>query len=411
MAKILISSLGMGKKEDGGNYQKATYEIDEKTYETSFIADALYQHFNIDKLFLVGTKKSIWDEAYSVFGGEDTEYQLELYEAKEEGGIDLEKLSDFEKILPNGSKNFIIDYGLNDGELWNNFEKFLKIADNIEDGDTLYLDITHSFRSLSLMSFVMTQFATTISDKKFKIGGVFYGMFEYSQENDGKTPIIDLKLLLEIQEWIKAIEAIKVYSDFDPLVQLLENEEVNVEKDVNDTFIHLNNSLKMMNLAALEKFIKHASKKIKPLLNSSNNIVKLLVPDIIKLVEELEKEEKSQFQFTLANWFYKNKNYAFSYLALYEAIISKSCELKDYDVNDYKSREKAKRSLGKDEFGKYFCTKKGNSKYKDSKYKDSISNIRNSIAHQNNDRDTLVREDINRLKKYLNIFKNYINQK
>jgi len=69
-------------------------------------------------------------------------------------------------------------------------------------------------------------------------------------------------------------------------------------------------------------------------------------------------------------------------------------------------REKAKRSLGKDEFGKYFCTKKGNSKYKD-----SISNIRNSIAHQNNDRDTLVREDINRLKKYLNIFKNYINQK
>ena len=54
------------------------------------------------------------------------------------------------------------------------------------------------------MSFVMTQFATTISDKKFKIGGVFYGMFEYSQENDGKTPIIDLKLLLEIQEWIKA---------------------------------------------------------------------------------------------------------------------------------------------------------------------------------------------------------------
>ncbi len=252
----------------------------------------------------------------------------------------------------------------------------------------------------------MTQFATTISDKKFKIGGVFYGMFEYSQENDGKTPIIDLKLLLEIQEWIKAIEAIKVYSDFDPLVQLLENEEVNVEKDVNDTFIHLNNSLKMMNLAALEKFIKHASKKIKPLLNSSNNIVKLLVPDIIKLVEELEKEEKSQFQFTLANWFYKNKNYAFSYLALYEAIISKSCELKHYDVNDYELREKAKRSLGKDEFGKYFYTKKGNSKYKD-----SISNIRNSIAHQNNDRDTLVREDINRLKKYLKIFKNYINQK
>jgi len=68
MAKILISSLGTGRKKEG-NYSHAKYEIDNAIYETSFIADALNKHINFDKIFLIGTKKSIWDEAYMVFGG------------------------------------------------------------------------------------------------------------------------------------------------------------------------------------------------------------------------------------------------------------------------------------------------------------------------------------------------------
>jgi CRISPR-associated Csx2 family protein len=401
MAKILISSLGLARKEDG-TYKKAKYSIDNKIYETSFIADALTQHLNIDKLFLIGTKKSIWDEAYVAFGGDDEEYQLELYEKKEDGCVDNKSLSKFNTIFKNGSKSFIVDYGLNDNEIWDNFEKFLEIADFIEDGDELYLDITHSFRSLSLMSFVMTQFATSISEKKFKIKGLFYGMFEYSFESaDGTTPIVDIKILLEIQTWIKAIDAIKSYSDFDPLVRLLEQEDI--EKNVNNAFVQLNNSIKMVNLAALEIFIKNAAKKVKSISSSSNKIIKLLAPEIIKLIEELDTDVKSKFQYGLAKWFFKNKNYGLSYLALYESIISKSCEFKDYDVEEHKLREEAKHSIGDDKWGQYFYTKRGNSKFKN-----SISNIRNAIAHQNSDRKELVMEDITRLEKYINTFESYI---
>jgi len=50
---------------------------------TSFIADALNKHINFDQIFLIGTKKSIWDEAYIAFAGEDENYQLKLYEKKE----------------------------------------------------------------------------------------------------------------------------------------------------------------------------------------------------------------------------------------------------------------------------------------------------------------------------------------
>lgn len=396
MAKILISSLGTGRREDG-RYKQASYEIEGKIYQTSFIADALHKHLRVDKLFLVGTKKSIWDEAYIAFGGIDDNYHEFLYENKEEGQIDAHKLKDFD-ILKKGLKSFIVDYGIDENELWNNFSKFLQIATYIENGDELYLDITHSFRSLSLMSFVMTQFASSISDKNFKISGVFYGMHEYSYENNGITPLVDIKILLEIQEWIKAIDAIKKYSDFDPLVRLLEKEE-DIEKSVKNTFIQLNNTLELAYMSALEDFIKTANKKIKTIQSSSNKIIQLLAPEIISLVEELNYEKKSQFQFALAKWFFRNKNYAFSYLALYEAIISKSCELKNYDVNDHKLREDAKTKIGNDKYGKYFYTKHDN----------SISVIRNAIAHQNDDRKQEdIFQDIQRLSNYLKTFEEYI---
>jgi len=394
MAKILISSLGTGSKREGA-YLKAKYNIDNKVYETSFIADALNRHLGFDKIFLIGTKRSIWDEAYMAFGGEDEEYIEELYEKKELGKVDENLLEKFTKTLPYGLEVKIVKYGLNEDELWENFTEFLTIVEQIEKNDELYLDITHSFRSLSLMSFVMTQFAQTISDKNFKIKGVFYGMFEYQGENNGITPIVDIKILFEIQEWIKAIDAIKNYSDFNLLVNLLD--ENSIEKDVQNTFISLNNNISLANIASIRQFIKTASKKIKTINSSENKIVKLLAPEILKLVEELEQEKDSDFQYNLAQWFYKNKNYALAYIALYEAIITKSCELLSYDIEDHKKREEAKRSIGDDKYGKFFYTK----------YNDSISVIRNSIVHQSSDRKSKVANDIKKLKKFIDTFEDY----
>jgi len=396
MAKILISSLGTGFKQDG-EYQKAKYEIDGKKYETSFIADALSTHLCIDKLFLIGTKKSIWDEAYSVFGGEDDSYQELLYEKQEKASISIENLQIFTKNLLKDSKVFIVEYGVNEDELWNNFEKFLEIVEYIKDGDELYIDITHSFRSLSLMSFVMTQFASSIADKNFKIVGVYYGMFEYSGENSGITPIVDIKILLEIQEWIKAIDAIKKYSDFDPLVRLLEEE--GVEKEVNKTFIQLNNTIEIANLAALHQFVKTASKKINSIKNSNNKIIKLLAPEVLKLVDELNQDKMSDFQFTLAKWFYRNKNYALSYMALAEAIVTKTCELKfpDEDSSSVETRTEAKKRIDHP-YNKEFST---------SLNENGISIIRNNIAHQLSDRKDKVNQDIEKLSKFIKTFEPY----
>ena len=90
-----------------------------------------------------------------------------------------------------------------------------------------------------------------------------------------------------------------------------------------------------------------------------------------------------------------------SYIALYEAIITKSCELNnELDCNEHTIRENAKKSIGNDKYGKYFYTK----------YDDSISQIRNSIVHQNSDRKDKYNQDIKRLGFFLNYFEAYFNQ-
>jgi len=393
MAKILITSIGTGDKK-AGRYQEAIYQLEGKEYKTTFIADALHRHHRFDKIFLVGTNRSIWDEVCTIFQASDQDLCYELYEAKEEGKIDESLLESLHEQLP-----FIypklIRYGLDEDELWENFSAYLQIAEDIADGDEIYLDITHSFRSLALMSFVMTRFARSVSDKCFDIAAVYYGMFEYRDENDGKTPVVNLKILVDIADWIEAIEAIKNHSDFRPLVRLMEKSDV--EKETRNVLIQLNDTLSLANFVTLKKFIELAAKKIKTIECSQNRIIRLLAPEIVNIVQELDHQKMSDFQFALAKWLYRNHNYALSYIALYEAIITKSCELKGCDPHDHKSREEEKKSIGNDRFGKLFYTK----------YRDSISKIRNAIVHQSQERQGQEHEDIKRLGKFLKTFEEY----
>ena len=116
MAKILISSLGMGDRKKG--YQKADYAIDDKIYkDRTFISSVLCEHIRIDKLFLVGTKDSIWESVYEEFDG-NSETAERIYIDKETGGDENFLLSVEQqietKLGSKGSKCFIIKYGLNE---------------------------------------------------------------------------------------------------------------------------------------------------------------------------------------------------------------------------------------------------------------------------------------------------------
>ena len=82
MAKVLISLIGTGKQASGDNsnnkYETTDYILENKLYkDMTFTSNAIIQHFNIDKVYFIGTNKSMWDNLVEKFGG-DEEYQFEI---------------------------------------------------------------------------------------------------------------------------------------------------------------------------------------------------------------------------------------------------------------------------------------------------------------------------------------------
>lgn len=397
MAKILISSLGTGdiKKDSDKEYTKTIYKIDDKEYPETLTAKVLVKHFSIDKVIFIGTNKSMWDNLYYSFNGDEEEYLDYLTEHKKNGvqDSDLIKLNQTIDIFLNfkGSQSLIIEYAKNtQDELWDNFEKLLEIKNLISDEDEIYLDITHGFRYMPILNVFLLEFISIFKSPSIKIKGVYYGMF-----SDATSEIIDFKIFFDLLEWTKAINMFKHNSNAQQLIELLEKD--NSQDEVAKIFTQFSNNLQLANMASLWQFMKSANKKIKKLIDSENKIIKLLSSDLLSITQRFDKEKQSDFQYELALWLYENKNYALSYLALYEAVITKSCEHKNYDIDNYQRREEAKKSIGNDKYGKYFYTK----------CDDSLSVIRNSIAHQSNERKDMVLQDIKKLGLFLKTFESY----
>ena len=173
MAKILISSIGVGgrfKNSDNHDreYKKTCYKIEEKSYPgSSFIASVLYEHFNLDGIIFIGTVKSMWEEVYTFFCEKKSvkkndDYWLNLAlkidSSTYESELNTIELLPLEEVLGKHSKCILTKYGLNESELWLNFDKIIEIIDFLQPGDEIYFDITHSFRSLSLFIFLTVTF-------------------------------------------------------------------------------------------------------------------------------------------------------------------------------------------------------------------------------------------------------------
>ena len=375
MAKILISSIGTGSRN--GGYNVAKYEIDKKIYENEkFIAKALCEHLKIDKLFLVGTQKSIWEAVFEEFGG-DEQIAISIYAAKENNNL-VEFIPQIEAVIDkrlgtNGSKCFIIEYGKDENELWGNFDKFLQIATHLEPNDEIHLDITHSFRSLSLMSFIMSEFISNASGRELNIQGVYYGMLEYSGENNGITPIINLAMFFKLLRWSKAIRELKTYGNAKEILMLLKQDEGKANR-----FENFTNALSMSDIMSLKSATTTLKTEISFFKESKNKIYNLISDDLEKFIKMLDVDSLSLLQYRMAKWYCENQNHALSYIMLTEAVISAIAEDNKLDAKDQDKRQEAKNIL-----------KNRKNSFKKSHAKDDISEtyydkvvpIRNYIAH------------------------------
>lgn len=183
--KVFISILGTG------NYGPCEYtQGDFTSSNTRFIQEATLEFLNVKEtwtaqdiayIFLTPTARtSNWQEKPVYKGGE------------EKGYIGLAPILD-EMKLPCPIETVDITEDGDEQGLWSVFQT---IYDKLQDGDELYIDITHSFRYLPMLLLVLCNYAKFL--KQTKVVHISYGNYEAKAP---VKPLVDLMPLVEVQDW------------------------------------------------------------------------------------------------------------------------------------------------------------------------------------------------------------------
>lgn len=437
MAKILIAGLGKGIKKDG-KYSEANYSIENENQETiiykgeNFITSALEKHFAIDETIYIGTVGSMWDNLYSYYCNkydfeEDEDYTFELLEAASNATKDSDfseiNIKKFNEIFEGRAKIILTKFGMNTNEIFENFNMMMEIGNILNNGDEIYLDITHSFRSNAMWMFLVINYITDVLDKNIEIKMISYGMFEAKYEKEIKengeniklviSPIVNLKAFFDLMNWIKGANELKNYGNAYTILEMIEDD------DVNKKIKTFSNSINLNYIGTIKRNLE-SIKKIIDKIDSIKGPGKLIIPSVLKNFIEIfgNIKQEYEFLFKLAEWNFKQKRYAMVAININEGLrefVANLLEIEDraVDFNDenseiFKYFKKIKHSIqyAKDHMKGTF-DKKEEKLYKMFEH---TRKIRNEIAHSAGKKDTAI-NDVESLKNYVKDVSELINDK
>ncbi|MDD3962409.1 MAG: TIGR02221 family CRISPR-associated protein [Bacteroidales bacterium] len=400
MTKTLISFLGTGsleKNDSNGSlkssrqYRTSKYRIENAEYDSPFISDALRRHFNYDQHIIIGTVRSMWEEAYRVFAGEDN-INADIYLSLSEFCINANhktKLDEFpyknelESVFGNNGKVILIHYGISQQEIEQNTRIIAGIEQYLAYDTEISLDITHSFRSLPLYFMNLLIYLETVSKKRLKVDAIYYGMLDVYRELN-YAPVVDLSSVLKMNKWITGAYLFKEYGNARLISSLMEQENKSLATQ-------LKNYSEANSINSVTA-IKQEVKKLAALkFDTLSPIPAMIIPDAVgEFVDAFKDIEVfSLFQYELAGWHYRKGNFGLAYMMLAEAVITRECEIRGYDIDQVKSRSMAKKEMKKDSY-----------KYRSMfEIYSSVNDTRNIIAHSL-ENDKKIRNMIDDFQRY-----------
>ena len=413
MSRVLIAGIGGGKNKETGTYRVANYKIEDKVYEKrSFITSALEEHYEIDKTIFIGTTGSMWDNLYEYYCNRydkeyDENYHLELMGVIDNATMDTDiyslNIAKFNETFKDKILAIVTKYGMNELEIFENFNLIIQLQNELKDGDEVYLDITHSFRSNAFWMFLVMNYLT-VEDKKITVKAITYGMLEAQKE--GVAPVVDLNAFYKILQWIKGANNFKNYGNSYLIEQNIENEKLSKK------LRNFSDALNMNYIASLRQSI-NSLKKLEEDIENLDGPAKLIIPKVIKdFMDRFATEEKDYlFQAELAKWHFEQKRYAMAYININESIIGFIMDALDLPLLTG-DKKKDENKLAKDWLNMIISRHETNKIYPNFKVdKDNQElheyikifehsrRVRNEIAHSIGGKDSAV-NDINSLKNY-----------
>ena len=428
MAKILITALGSGtynKEKNEKEYRPATYYVEEghPLEKTELIASAIDEQWKMDKIIFIGTTGSMWSNVYKFYcnnkgvkKNEDYYNKLKNTELKANKDTPIEKLEieKFNSTFDGKIKGIVIKYGVDNKENLENFHSIIEIEKEIEDGDEIFIDITHSFRSMSFWLFLIMTYLKDVSNKNIDIKNITYGMFE-AQNEKKETPIVSLNLFIDILKWFKGASELKNYGNS---YSILEELEKNLEdKDIKNELENFSNAMNINYIDSLKESLKNFD-TIKNKLDNLEGPGKYIVPQIFENFinefkfqndENLSNEEKKYLlRAKLAKWHCDQKRYTMAAININEAIVDFIMDVLNFPIKDTKAKtsetDLAKIWLEKIEKVENEEIKKYGTMYVETR------SIRNKSAHSL-ERETNLKDDIKNLEVYSSTIFNSLSSK
>ncbi len=345
---------GQGEEKSAREYRKASYRLgDECLGEYPFMAAALCKTQQIDKVILIGTVHSMWEEVYRYFqegNGKavDDDVYCEVAEhceqATSESELFVPHLKEIEQAVGDNAHIALIRYGVNEDEINENINIILQLNQLLSTGDELVVDVTHSFRSLPITIMNLLLYLKNVSSRNIRISHIYYGMVEMNKEY-GYAPIVDLRKILKLNDWIVGASAFKQYGNAYQIAGLLQAEDT----DATNKLKHFSDVMNLNHVFAISQETQSLKNLLKKEFKSQlpEMIVKPVVKDFLNNFKGTE-HSPALFQYRLAQWQYKHMNYTAALISLQEGILSYACQVAQHDCYDQDERQSVKDMIYKD---------------------------------------------------------------
>jgi CRISPR-associated Csx2 family protein len=175
-----------------GNYQETQIEFAGKHFKTALFPAILPQFFpQLQQIIVFVTSKAKQHDNFTLA-------------AKELGGL---------------MRAVDIPDGHSEEELWKIFDAMIE---NVQPGDELVFDITHSFRSLPFITFLVAAFLRIA--REVTVNHVLYGAFEARNEQTGISPVFDLSPFIQLLDWTVATQQFLETGNAQNIAKFLERE-------------------------------------------------------------------------------------------------------------------------------------------------------------------------------------------
>ena len=378
-----LTFLGLGPKD---GYQETTYhKVDDKTAncKTHLFTKAVAEIYQPNKTILFVTPEVEKDE----------KGYLRYLKGKLRDEFDTVS-------IPNGDSEM---------KLWDIFNA---CENAVEEGDKIILDITHAFRSIPLLIFIVAAYLRQV--KSVELEHIIYGAFEARNPDTNETPIFDLTPFVKLLDWMNAVNVFQNYGDARPIAKLDVQEDIATALTTLSDALLTNRTLEAQEAAMNFNGLQFVDSQQPPFqmlvqqLQQSYNSMAAYKPS-----KNPKTSLKAQYQ--QIKWYMENQHYLQAITLMREWLISYRCQqdLNGHWLTDSK-RKKAERELGElkkqqdSQMAQQLSSLVSTTDDSLNKLWKDCAEIRNDLAHcgMQHQADSAT-QAIKKIKKLFNKFKEY----